>query len=115
MIWVDRADPSSRLAAKQAIVEHVEQWNNGDRPLLIWPEGECSNGRGLKDFKAGAFSPGVAVRPVIIKYTGDWDPANVNFREAPVAAPSSPSSGGPSPSKNATAGSSDGAPSADSA
>jgi len=50
---------------------------------LIWPEGTTSNGRGLKEFKTGSFAPGVAVRPVIIKYTGDWDPSNVNFREAP--------------------------------
>lgn len=84
MIWVDRSDPTSRQAAKQAIVDHVVQWDDGERPLLIWPEGSCSNGRGLKEFKSGSFAPGVAVRPVVIKYTGDWDPANVNFREVPT-------------------------------
>lgn len=82
MIWVDRSDPASRSAAKRAIAEHVEQWTDGERPLLIWPEGTTSNGRGLKDFKNGAFLAGVPIRPVVIKYTGDWDPANVNFREA---------------------------------
>lgn len=83
MIWVDRSDPSSRSAAKQAITDHVKDWSYGERPLLIWPEGTTSNGRGLKEFKTGSFAPGVAVRPVVIKYTGDWDPSNVNFREAP--------------------------------
>lgn len=82
MIWVDRSDPNSRSAAKEAITDHVKDWSYGDRPLLIWPEGTTSNGRGLKDFKSGSFVPGVAVRPVVIKYTGDWDPSNVNFREA---------------------------------
>lgn len=89
MIWVDRSDPTSRQAAKQAIGDHVEHWDDGERPLLIWPEGTCSNGRGLKDFKSGSFAPGVPVRPVVIKYTGDWDPANVNFRQVP----STPASG----------------------
>jgi len=81
MIWVDRSDPESRLAAKQAIAGHVDQWSFGDRPLLVFPEGACSNGRSLKEFKSGIFAPGAEVRPVVIKYTGDWDPANVNFRE----------------------------------
>jgi len=92
MIWVDRSNSESRAAAKRAIVEHVEQWRDGERSLLMWPEGACSNGRGMKEFKNGAFEPGVAVRPVIIKYTGDWDPANVNFREATPSSPSSSAS-----------------------
>lgn len=84
MIWVDRSDPNSRAAAKEAISEHVQSWSDGERPLLMWPEGLCSNGRGLKDFRSGAFAPGKAVRPVLILYTGEWDPANVNFREEPT-------------------------------
>jgi len=103
MIWVDRADPDSRIAAKQAIVDHVDQWSDGCRPLLIWPEGSCSNGRGLKDFKTGVFSPGVAVRPVIIKYTGDWDPANVNFRETSGPSRRGSTSSGTSPESSADA------------
>mmetsp|Transcript_109248 Transcript_109248/g.308166 ORF Transcript_109248/g.308166 Transcript_109248/m.308166 type:complete len:405 (-) Transcript_109248:186-1400(-) len=81
MLWVDRSNSDSRKAAKKAIEEHVGEWEVGQRPLLIWPEGTTSNGRGMKEFKSGAFCPGVAVRPVIIKYTGQWDPSNVHFRE----------------------------------
>jgi len=81
MIWVDRSDPQSRQAAKAAILDHAKAWQQGDKPLLVWPEGTTSNGKGLKEFKTGSFAPGQPVRPVILKYTGDWDPANVNFRE----------------------------------
>ncbi|CAE7286231.1 lpcat1, partial [Symbiodinium natans] len=82
MIWVDRSSAESRRAAKEAIASHAAEWERGDRPLLIWPEGTTSNGQGIKDFKQGAFLPGVPVRPVLIKYTGDWDPSNVSFRDA---------------------------------
>lgn len=82
MIWVDRTDPNSRKAAKQAIKDHVAAWQQGDKPLLMWPEGTTSNGHSMKEFKSGAFEAGVPVRPVLIKYTGDWDPANVMFRES---------------------------------
>eukprot|EP00440_Ansanella_granifera_P028592 gb/GFBE01031063.1/.p1 GENE.gb/GFBE01031063.1/~~gb/GFBE01031063.1/.p1 ORF type:complete len:419 (+),score=98.00 gb/GFBE01031063.1/:1-1257(+) len=81
MIWVDRSSPESRKAAREAIVNHASEWKDGERPLLLWPEGTTSNGQGIKEFKSGAFTPGVPIRPVVIKYTGDWDPANVNFRE----------------------------------
>mmetsp|Transcript_42206 Transcript_42206/g.99043 ORF Transcript_42206/g.99043 Transcript_42206/m.99043 type:complete len:438 (-) Transcript_42206:260-1573(-) len=89
MIWVDRSDPESRQAAKSAMLEHASSWTPGDRPLLVWPEGTTSNGKGLKDFKSGAFAPGQPIRPVIVKYTGEWDPANVNFREVSAASPTS--------------------------
>eukprot|EP00927_Polykrikos_kofoidii_P005010 TRINITY_DN11992_c0_g1_i1.p1 TRINITY_DN11992_c0_g1~~TRINITY_DN11992_c0_g1_i1.p1 ORF type:complete len:529 (-),score=110.85 TRINITY_DN11992_c0_g1_i1:192-1778(-) len=82
MIWVDRSNPASRSAAKQAIGNHVANWQDGDRPLLIFPEGGTSNGRTMKEFKHGSFAFGAAVRPVVLLYTGEWDPSNVNFREA---------------------------------
>jgi len=82
MVWVDRKSEDSRRTAKEAILRHTQEWQDGQRSLLIWPEGTTSNGQGIKEFKPGAFSPGVPVRPVIIKYTGDWDPANVSFRES---------------------------------
>eukprot|EP00930_Biecheleria_cincta_P076167 TRINITY_DN63385_c0_g1_i1.p1 TRINITY_DN63385_c0_g1~~TRINITY_DN63385_c0_g1_i1.p1 ORF type:complete len:424 (+),score=93.78 TRINITY_DN63385_c0_g1_i1:30-1301(+) len=97
MIWVDRKDPDSRTAAKEAISEHAQKWERGERPLLVWPEGTTSNGQGIKEFKSGAFAPGKAVRPVVIKYTGDWDPANVNFRED-VSPPGAKETSGGAPS-----------------
>lgn len=80
-IWVDRKDPEARKKALEAIETHVKEWRPGSRPLLIFPEGTTSNGQGLHAFKKGAFAAGAPVRPVVVKYTGSWDPANVNFRE----------------------------------
>lgn len=81
-IFVDRKSPEARKKALEAVENHVRSWVDGSRPLLIFPEGTTSNGRGLKPFKKGAFVSGVPVRPVVVKYTGAWNPANVNFREA---------------------------------
>lgn len=80
VIEVDRGDKASRQATMQAISEHVDQWKPGGRPLLLFPEGTTSNGEHVLPFKKGAFAPGVAVRPIVLTYTGDWHPANTNFK-----------------------------------
>lgn len=84
-IWVDRNCKDSRADAMTAIGSHIAAWHAGDRPMIIFPEGTTSNGKSLLEFKKGAFLDGTAVRPVIIKYTGSWNPANTNFREAAPA------------------------------
>lgn len=81
-LWVDRKSPEARKKALEAIQGHVRAWRPGERSLLIFPEGTTSNGRGLNAFKKGAFTEGAPVRPVVVKYTGSWNPANVNFQEA---------------------------------
>merc|ERR1712129_244925 len=80
-VFVDRADSMSRKATIEAIQEHCSKWKPGCRPLLMFPEGTTTNGEGLLAFKNGAFVAGVPVRPVIIVYTGQWDPANTNYIE----------------------------------
>jgi 1-acyl-sn-glycerol-3-phosphate acyltransferase len=80
VIEVDRDNKDSRSAAQQAINEHIRDWRPGIRPLLLFPEGTTSNGDDLLPFKAGAFKSGSPVRPVVLCYTGDWHPANVNFK-----------------------------------
>lgn len=80
VIEVDRGCRDSRAAALGAIVAHSRGWKPGQQPLLLFPEGTTSNGADLLDFKKGAFVPGMPVRPVVICYTGDWNPASVNFR-----------------------------------
>jgi len=80
-IWVDRGSKNSRAAALDAIDAHVGAWRHGDRPLLLFPEGTTTNGRSMVDFKKGAFFTGAPVRPVLVKYTGAWDPACVDFLE----------------------------------
>merc|ERR1719203_722051 len=78
-IFVDRSRGDSRHATQEAIAEYCENWRPGDRPLLIFPEGTTTNGRGLIDFKKGAFVSGRPVRPVLIVYTGPFDPATTSY------------------------------------
>jgi len=80
VIEVDRDNKNSRANAMEAMTKHVEEWTPGARPMLIFPEGTTSNGENLLEFKKGAFVTGVPVRPIIILYTGDWNPANTNFK-----------------------------------
>lgn len=87
VIFVDRADKDSRHATLDAISNHCKEWKPGGRPLVIFPEGTTTNGEGLLPFKKGSFISGVPVRPVLIVYTGQWDPASVTYRmtdEGPV-------------------------------
>jgi len=80
VIFVDRKDKASREMTKEAIREHCSSWQPGDRPLLIFPEGTTTNGREIIPFRKGAFEPGVPVRPVLIVYNGQWDPASTSYR-----------------------------------
>jgi len=81
-IWVDRNNPDSRGATVDAINNHVRTWKNRDRPVVLFPEGTTSSGESLLEFRKGAFVPGKPVRPVVLKYTGAWDPSNPDYREA---------------------------------
>merc|ERR1712070_117289 len=81
VIFVQRNDPNSREATKAAIRQHSSDWRPGQRPLLVFPEGTTRNGKVLSPFRTGAFEGGVPVRPVIIVYTGQFDPSNPKFRE----------------------------------
>uniref|UniRef100_A0A2M4BPC0 Putative phosphate acyltransferase n=1 Tax=Anopheles marajoara TaxID=58244 RepID=A0A2M4BPC0_9DIPT len=67
-IYVCREDPNSRHLTRHLIVERViskEDWPQ----ILIFPEGTCSNGKAVVQFKPGAFGPGLPVQPVAIRYT----------------------------------------------
>lgn len=69
-ILIDRNDPNSRQNAKQAINNraHAAYLNNLWFPVLVYPEGACTNGTTLISFKMGAFSPGLPIQPVCIRY-----------------------------------------------
>uniref|UniRef100_A0A182SND4 Phospholipid/glycerol acyltransferase domain-containing protein n=1 Tax=Anopheles maculatus TaxID=74869 RepID=A0A182SND4_9DIPT len=67
-IYVCREDPNSRHVTRHLIIERViskEDWPQ----ILIFPEGTCSNGKAVVQFKPGAFGPGLPVQPVAIRYT----------------------------------------------
>lgn len=67
VIYVSRDEMASR---QQAATEINRRLNSGlDWPhLLIFPEGTTTNRKALLQFKHGAFSPGLPVQPVVIRY-----------------------------------------------
>ncbi|KAG6546184.1 hypothetical protein Mapa_012219 [Marchantia paleacea] len=66
VIVVDRLSPESRrLAASE--IKRKALCNDYPR-VLLFPEGTTTNGRAMISFKLGAFRPGVAVQPVVVRY-----------------------------------------------
>lgn len=67
VLWVDRNDKDSRLSSSRLIEQRMSE--AGWPPLILFPEGTCGNGRALMQFRGGgAFAPGRAVQPVVIRY-----------------------------------------------
>jgi len=79
-IFVDRNDKDSKKKVLEAIANHADEWREGTRPLLIFPEGKTYNGRSIGPFRKGAFVCGKPVRPLVLMYTGNWDPAIPDYR-----------------------------------
>ena len=72
------------------------------RPVLIFPEGMCGNGRAVCSFKTGAFAPGLSLQPVVVDYRGNrsMDPAWVTIGPSALRLPVNvPLTSMPSPSE----------------
>ncbi|WOG95457.1 hypothetical protein DCAR_0414776 [Daucus carota subsp. sativus] len=66
VIYVNRFSPSSR---KHAISEIKRKASSNRFPrVLLFPEGTTTNGRSLISFQLGAFIPGYAIQPVVVRY-----------------------------------------------
>lgn len=66
VIYVNRFTPSSR---KHAISEIKRKAGCNRFPrVLLFPEGTTTNGRSLISFQLGAFIPGYAIQPVVVRY-----------------------------------------------
>jgi lysophosphatidylcholine acyltransferase / lyso-PAF acetyltransferase len=80
-IFIDRAAASQadRAGARRAIEDAARDPTR--RPVLIFPEGMCGNGRAVCSFKTGAFAPGLSLQPVVVDYRGNkaMDPAWVTI------------------------------------
>ena len=77
-VFVDRhADSETKEGYKDQIraIAH----NKESPPVLIFPEGTCTNGRALITFKRGAFEPGVNILPVCLRYKCKLDPSSVGY------------------------------------
>ena len=67
-IIVNREKYDSRNDTVQIITERAKS-NGKWSPVMIFPEGTCTNGKALIKFKVGAFLPGLPVQPVCVKYS----------------------------------------------
>jgi len=70
-VLVHRSDTNSRQNTIKQISERSE--GKGWQQVLIFPEGTCTNRSCLITFRLGAFIPGVAVQPVVVRYDNMWD------------------------------------------
>lgn len=71
-VLVKREDLNSRKTTRNEILTRVlskMKWPQ----ILIFPEGVCTNRSCLITFKLGAFSPGVPVQPVLLRYPNTVD------------------------------------------
>ncbi|XP_015098511.2 lysophosphatidylcholine acyltransferase 2B-like, partial [Vicugna pacos] len=67
-----RDDPNSRRNTREEILKRVT--SGGKWPqILLFPEGVCTNRTCLVTFRLGAFSPGVPVQPVLLRYPNTLD------------------------------------------
>lgn len=72
-VYVWREDPNSRHNTIREIQRRVTDPDQEWQQILIFPEGTCTNRKGLITFKPGAFIPGVPVQPVCIRYPNRLD------------------------------------------
>ncbi|XP_015989652.2 lysophosphatidylcholine acyltransferase 2B-like [Rousettus aegyptiacus] len=71
-VLVTREDPNSRKTTRDEILKRVTSKSKWPQ-ILIFPEGVCTNRTCLVTFKLGAFSPGVPVQPVLLRYPNTLD------------------------------------------
>mmetsp|Transcript_9942 Transcript_9942/g.12883 ORF Transcript_9942/g.12883 Transcript_9942/m.12883 type:complete len:567 (+) Transcript_9942:116-1816(+) len=72
-IFVDRKDKN----AKQKVLKEFERRANDPAwtRIALFPEGTCTNRRALINFRPGAFTPGVPVQPMLLRWsTEPFDP-----------------------------------------
>ena len=80
-IWVDRDNLSSKNFVMNEIKKRAEDL---DYPqVAIFPEGTLTNSRALMTFKPGAFGPGAAVQPIILRFSG-WNTYSWTFGQNPT-------------------------------
>ena len=70
-VWVERGVATSRQATAETIRRRAK--GNGWTQTLVFPEGTNTNGRALIRFRAGAFSSGKPVQPVILRFPNTVD------------------------------------------
>ena len=69
-IFVDRKDPDS----KHKVLDQIKRRTRDPRfpSLMIYPEGTCTSGKCLVQFKKGAFTAQRPVQPLILQYSSPY-------------------------------------------
>lgn len=68
-IYVERDVEKSRKQTLEEITKRVESYESGQvLPLVLFPEGTTSNGRGMLKFKLGAFINKAPITVICLKY-----------------------------------------------
>ena len=67
LLLVDRACDKNRNALKQAIVEYTKSKNENSYPVLLFPEGYCSNNKTVLQFRKAIFDGQTAIYPIAMK------------------------------------------------
>ena len=83
-IFLNREDQKDRNKVLDLIKARAARVKESEDifPLLIFPEGTCSNGRSLMSFKKGAFFTGDPIKIYVLQYNNDYQVissiANIN-------------------------------------
>lgn len=74
-IFLNREDQRDRTKVLDLIRERTQRVRDHEDiyPLLIFPEGTCSNGRTLMSFKKGAFFTGDPIKIYVLQYNNDFE------------------------------------------
>ncbi|UMM40535.1 hypothetical protein L5515_017124 [Caenorhabditis briggsae] len=67
LLLVDRACDKNRNALLQAIVEHSKKTEKDTYPVLLFPEGYCSNNKAVLQFRKAIFNGETAIYPIAMK------------------------------------------------
>ena len=77
-IMVDRESKEGKKQALNELVRRAESGDNRWNPLVVFPEGTCTNRKSLIQFKRGAFSSGKPIQLVTLEWPSRWfDPTYV--------------------------------------
>jgi len=67
-IYVSNDGASEQGGAARAVGDRAERSAEFDVPVIVFPEGTLSDGKGLLRFKTGAFAAGRPVVPLVMRY-----------------------------------------------
>jgi 1-acyl-sn-glycerol-3-phosphate acyltransferase len=75
-VFINRSFAGSKKEALISMQDRADKLKAGKSypSLVVFPEGTVTNGRSLIDFKHGAFSLGVPLKIVGLKYSGNFNP-----------------------------------------